>query len=128
MIQHFTDHAANERTFLAWVRTGLAVIAFGFVLEKFNLLIATLAENVTVESGNRLLLRRLSGPLGHYDSLALILVGIGLIVIAGIRFVRTARRIDDPEPHSIGGLYGEVMVSTVLALLAAVFCVYVVLA
>ena len=27
----------NERTFLAWVRTGIAVIAFGFVIEKFNL-------------------------------------------------------------------------------------------
>ena len=30
MIQGYADHAANERTFLAWVRTGVAVIAFGF--------------------------------------------------------------------------------------------------
>jgi putative membrane protein len=29
MITGYTDHAANERTFLAWVRTGIAVIAFG---------------------------------------------------------------------------------------------------
>jgi putative membrane protein len=36
MIRGYTDHAANERTFLAWVRTGIAVIAFGFVIEKFN--------------------------------------------------------------------------------------------
>ncbi len=34
MIQGYADHAANERTFLAWVRTGVAVIAFGFVIEK----------------------------------------------------------------------------------------------
>ena len=33
----YSDHAANERTFLAWVRTGIATIAFGFVVEKFNL-------------------------------------------------------------------------------------------
>jgi uncharacterized membrane protein YidH (DUF202 family) len=36
MIQSFSDHAANERTFLAWVRTGIAVIALGFVIEKFK--------------------------------------------------------------------------------------------
>ena len=28
MIRGYSDHAANERTFLAWVRTGIAVIAF----------------------------------------------------------------------------------------------------
>jgi len=36
MIRGYSDHAANERTFLAWVRTGIAVIAFGFVVEKFK--------------------------------------------------------------------------------------------
>jgi putative membrane protein len=30
MIPRFTDHAANERTYLAWVRTAIAVMAFGF--------------------------------------------------------------------------------------------------
>ena len=32
MIQGYADHAGNERTFLAWVRTGIAVIALGFVI------------------------------------------------------------------------------------------------
>ena len=32
-----SDHLANERTFLAWIRTGLATIAFGFVIERFGL-------------------------------------------------------------------------------------------
>jgi putative membrane protein len=36
MILGYSDHAANERTFLAWVRTGIAVIAFGFVIEKLQ--------------------------------------------------------------------------------------------
>ena len=38
MIARYTDHAANERTFLAWIRTGLAVAAFGFFLVKLNVL------------------------------------------------------------------------------------------
>lgn len=32
-----TDHLANERTFLAWIRTGIAIMAFGFVVVKFAL-------------------------------------------------------------------------------------------
>jgi len=44
MIRGYSDHAANERTFLAWVRTGIAVIAFGFVIEKFNLFVLTMAN------------------------------------------------------------------------------------
>ena len=44
MIRGYSDHAANERTFLAWVRTAIAVIAFGFVIEKFNLFVLTVAN------------------------------------------------------------------------------------
>lgn len=32
-----TDHLANERTFLAWIRTAIAIMAFGFVVVKFVL-------------------------------------------------------------------------------------------
>jgi uncharacterized membrane protein YidH (DUF202 family) len=31
-------HMANERTFLAWIRTSIGMMAFGFVVEKFALL------------------------------------------------------------------------------------------
>ena len=37
MITRYSDHAANERTFLAWVRTAIAMMAFGFVIERFDL-------------------------------------------------------------------------------------------
>jgi putative membrane protein len=37
MTRGYGDHAANERTFLTWVRTGIAIVVFGFVIEKFNL-------------------------------------------------------------------------------------------
>jgi len=33
------DHMSNERTFLAWIRTSLGIIAFGFVIERFGLFI-----------------------------------------------------------------------------------------
>lgn len=31
------DHLANERTFLAWVRTGIATIVFGFAIGRFSI-------------------------------------------------------------------------------------------
>jgi len=37
MIKRYSDHAANERTFLAWARTAIAVMGFGFLMEKFDL-------------------------------------------------------------------------------------------
>ena len=44
MIRGYSDHAANERTFLAWLRTSIAVIAFGFVVEKLNLFALTMSS------------------------------------------------------------------------------------
>ena len=72
MIERYADHAANERTFLAWVRTGIATIAFGFVVEKFNLFVLTLAEANSIDAAKRIQLEKFSGSFSHYDGLALI--------------------------------------------------------
>lgn len=40
---HARDHLANERTFLAWIRTSIGIMAFGFVVEKFALFIRQIA-------------------------------------------------------------------------------------
>jgi putative membrane protein len=46
MIERYSDHAANERTFLAWVRTAIAVMAFGFLVEKFDLFLEVAARSI----------------------------------------------------------------------------------
>ncbi len=79
MIQNFTEHSANERTFLAWVRTGVAVVAFGFVLEKFNLFILALAASASAEVARAIRADRLSGPIGRYEGLAFMLTGVVLL-------------------------------------------------
>ena len=63
MIRGYSDHAANERTFLAWLRTSIAVIAFGFVVEKFNLFALTLLDSTSLDEAHRMRLERLSGSL-----------------------------------------------------------------
>jgi putative membrane protein len=124
MIRGYSDHAANERTFLAWVRTAIAVIAFGFVIEKFDLFVLTVANANSLDAERRLQLERLSGPLGRYDGLALILFGLVLVVVAATRFVRTERLLDDQEAHSPSGGRAEVLLSAALALIVAGCSIY----
>src|ERR1700761_387038 len=104
MIERYSDHAANERTFLAWVRTGIATIAFGFVVEKFNLFVRTLAQangNASAQDAGRLQQTHLTGAFSHYDGLILIVVGMAVILLSLVRFIRTSRMIDDQEVHSV---------------------------
>jgi putative membrane protein len=118
LISRYSDHAANERTFLAWVRTGIATIAFGFVIEKFNLFMLTIAAATPGVGKEHHLLGKLSGLLGQYDGTVLILIGIVLIVIAAVRFVRTSRLIDDEQTHTAGSIRTELVLSLVLVLAA----------
>jgi len=38
-----TDHLANERTFLAWIRTSIGIMGFGFIVVKFSMFIKQLS-------------------------------------------------------------------------------------
>lgn len=100
MIGGYGDHAANERTFLAWVRTGIAIMAFGFLIEKFNLFLLTVMSAALTDAAHRGQLARLSGGLGRYDGLVLIFGGLGIVVLSTARFVRTTRLLDDAQMHS----------------------------
>ena len=124
MIEKYSDHAANERTFLAWVRTGIAIIAFGFVVEKFNLFVRTIAEANASDSAGRLRLERFSGSFSHYDGFALILIGMAIIVLSFARFVRTSRMIDDQQSHSAGGIKVEFVLAMVLGLIVLSMTAY----
>jgi putative membrane protein len=128
MIDRYADHAANERTFLAWVRTGIATIAFGFVVEKFNLFVLTIAEANAIDPARREQLEKFSGSFSHYDGLALILVGIAILAISLVRFVRTTRLIDDQQTHSANSVRLELVLSVVLALIVATLTVHLALA
>jgi len=124
MIRGYTDHAANERTFLAWIRTGIAIIAFGFVIEKFNIFLATVANSTLGAAAGGLHFKAPAGPFGRYDGLALMLGGIALIVLATARFVRTTRLLDSREEHEATSVRAELFLSAGLVLLVASYGIY----
>jgi putative membrane protein len=123
MIGAYSDHAANERTFLAWIRTGIAVIAFGVVIAKFNLFMLALASTA-VGQGQRSELASLFGRVGRYDGLALIFGGVCLVVLATIRFIRTARLLDDAQMHSAKNVRTELILSGWLVLMVVSYSVF----
>ena len=124
MISGYGDHAANERTFLAWIRTGIAVIAFGFLIEKFNLFLLTLAAAGMDNEVHRSQLGHLSGRIGRYDGLVLILGGVGLVILATTRFVRTTRLLDDAQTHVASSVRTELILSAVLVLVVTSYSLY----
>lgn len=70
MIPHFQDHGSNERTFLAWVRTVVAIIGFGIGAGRLNA----------------------SGP--GWTEIAVLATGGGVILAAWLRMLLLRNRID----------------------------------
>ncbi|MHC2462452.1 YidH family protein [Bradyrhizobium embrapense] len=124
MIPAYSDHAANERTFLAWVRTGIAIMSFGIVMEKFDLFIRTLAISDTADGLRRAELDRISSHLGPHESVALLLGGLALIAIQTLRFAHNGRLLDDAEPHAVRAVRTGSVVSAMLILLVAAVAMY----
>lgn len=119
MIERFSDHAANERTFLAWVRTAIAIMAFGFVVEKFDLFLQVVGgagESRIALGGHQL--------LGDLAGLSLILLGGGMIVFAAIRFRKTNADIDAADIRRGPGARADVTLMALLTLLGATLFVY----
>jgi putative membrane protein len=89
-------HMANERTFLAWVRTSIAIMAFGFVVEKFSLFVKQMAYYLGKEAS--------PPPPGYSSIIGIILVGLGVVmgVLAFVRYKTVERQIEDDTFRSSG--------------------------
>ncbi len=88
---------AAERTLLAWVRTGLTVMAFGFVVARFGLFLRLLAIQDARSAGHAEY-HNLSNAVG----IALVLVGTACMVLGAFQhrsYVSTLPAEDVPRSH-----------------------------
>jgi putative membrane protein len=119
MIERYTDHAANERTFLAWVRTSIAIMAFGFLVEKFDLFLEFASKSLAARMPS------VGGQLvGNIAGLLLIALGAAIMVLAIIRFRHTALDIDSAETRPGSGDRMDVILTVLLVILGAALFVY----
>jgi inner membrane protein YidH len=70
------DHLANERTFLAWIRTSVGIMAFGFVVEKFSLFI----KELTTVLGYTHLINAPLLPKSYSSIFGFIIIAFGLAI------------------------------------------------
>jgi putative membrane protein len=87
------DHLANERTFLAWTRTSIGVMAFGFVVVKFSLFVRQLSI---------LLHKDLVLPQNQYSSIiGIFIVAFGALLglFSYFRFVNVQKQLDNNNFH-----------------------------
>ncbi len=119
MIKRYSDHAANERTFLAWVRTAIAVMAFGFVIERFDLFLQVAAPQLAL---------RQVAPHGqmiaNLAGLAFIGIGVVMIVVAGFRLVKTAKDIETEDAVPSPGERSDLALAALLVLLGLALFLY----
>jgi len=94
-------HMANERTFLAWIRTGIGIMAFGFVVEKFALFM----KQMSFVLGKSTIGESLPPSHGYSAILGIFLVGLGALMglLAYVRYKKVEEQINEDtwQPSSI---------------------------
>lgn len=114
-----TDYLAAERTLLAWIRTGLALMGFGFVVARFGLFL----QQLQVMQNHP---REPSYGLSLWFGTVLIAVGVITNVSAGwhhLRSIQALRRGDTSYSHSANQ---AVAIAFFLALVGLAMAIYLV--
>jgi putative membrane protein len=111
------NHLANERTFLAWCRTGISFIVFSFVIERFDLLIRELRfASPHPERYSQI-------EKTQYISLATFVLGAFIMLLAGWRFFHMRRHINRAETgfSALPDIFLLISVSVTLAMVFLMF-------
>jgi len=114
-----SDYLAAERTLLAWIRTGLALMGFGFVVARFGLFLQQLRLIDHAPSGA-------SYGVSLWFGTALIAVGVAVNLSSAWRHVGLVRELDKGEPACSRSLTPAVATALFLALVGLAMAIYLV--
>ena len=118
MIKNFNDHAANERTYLAYLRTGLAFMGFGFVIERFDLFVRDRSSGQSVDDPGWLVSSEVAGFL-------LLLAGVFVLALSTHRYLRFKKQISSEEIVDVRSLRSDWILVGVLGATGVLLCLYV---
>ncbi|MEA3433644.1 MAG: DUF202 domain-containing protein, partial [Campylobacterota bacterium] len=118
MIKNYSDHAANERTYLAWVRTSIAIMAFGFLIERFEIFIVYVGKVIEDEQHFQ------SSFSAELVGLGLFLVGLLIMVTATWRFFMHKEAIELDETISYNVKRTNILLSALIILIAVFLLFY----
>ncbi len=118
MIKRFTDHAANERTYLAWIRTSIAVMALGFLVEKFNLFLWYVST--AIRGSNTFYTSQSAEIVG----VILLMLGMAMVVGSTIRFFLYKRAIEAELPAGYGRAVLDYLLGALIVLIGIFLVVF----
>jgi putative membrane protein len=113
-----TDHLANERTFLAWIRTGLSTMVFGFVVERFGLLLRELGFRTGITN-------ILPVHYSTFFGVTLTILGVVIMIVALLEFLQIRRSIDSERFHPPAGF--AIILTVLASLIGVLLAVYLLL-
>ena len=119
MINRFSDHAANERTYLAWIRTAIAIMAFGFVVEKFDLFLKYLGHNVTGMGK-----QSLNSASAEIVGLAFIFISIIIFILSTTRYFAHKEAIQSETLVDYGSKRTNILIGLLMILLTIFLLFY----
>jgi putative membrane protein len=118
--RNVADYLAAERTFLAWIRTGLALMGFGFVVARFGLF---LQQVRIVEPG----FQSRSYGLSIWFGTALIAIGVIVDLFASWHHVQLVRQLNRGESGFTQPSRGAIALALFLALIGVGMAIYLLL-
>jgi putative membrane protein len=112
-----SDSLAAERTYLAWIRTGLALLGLGFVVARFGLFLERLdyLEHITPAH---------SYGLSVWFGTGLILAGVAVYLSSAWNYVRLVRALNQGEVVPARPSVQAVLVAVFLALVGLAMAIY----
>ncbi|WP_127104952.1 YidH family protein [Pararhodobacter zhoushanensis] len=105
MITNYADHSSNERTFLAWVRTAVAIVGFGLASAR---------------------LRDTPAPL--WSEVLMLIAGGVVVLVAYLRMRHLRKRIDAQDSFDDGAMASDAFLALLVAavfVLLALFAIHV---
>jgi putative membrane protein len=115
------DYLAEERTFLAWIRTGLTLMGFGFVVARFGLFL----EMMQISRGGS---AAQPHGLSPWIGTAFIAVGVAVNLFSIRRHLRLVGELNRGQFAHRGPSQQAVILALFLALVGAVMAIYLTLA
>ena len=107
-----------ERTYLAWIRTGVALMGFGFVLARFSLVVHQLRQMGSDP------LPKDAQDVSRYFGMGLVMVGVLLTGAATISHVQIIRRLNSGEPFAGRPTWVGIAVALVLVAVGTLMSIY----